>query len=326
MKIKFIPIDYDYFDYQGRNYARIIGRNEKSKKVCLIDSIDAYFWAILKKGINNKKIEKVCEKINEIKIKGKTRDSKVLKTEVYDKKFLGKNVKAIKIFVSNYKDAHDIADKIDFKEIDKRREYDLGYVTRYIIEKKLKPLNWYEIEGDNANGEILGVENLDVDLCLKVNKIKETDGQFKPRILAYDIETDEFEIGKGQILMVSLVGDNFKKVITWKKDSKKSYIEKVKDEEELLEKFVYYVKKYDPDILTGYFSDGFDLPYLRARAEKNNMKLNLGVDNSQPTFTRGRLLSGKIKGIVSCRFIKIYKSDLFPIFAIRNFRLKRCGF
>ena len=54
MKTDFIPIDYDYFDFEGRNYAKIIGRNSKGKKICIIDSCPVYFWAILKKGISKK--------------------------------------------------------------------------------------------------------------------------------------------------------------------------------------------------------------------------------------------------------------------------------
>src|SRR3989344_2697965 len=126
MKLKFIPIDYDYFDWQGRNYAKIIGRDDKGKRVCIIDTCDIYFWAILKPGVSEKKIKEIQKKIERINVEKSSRESAVLKTELYDKKFLGKSVKAIKIFIPNYKDAHAIADKISFKEIDKRREYDLS--------------------------------------------------------------------------------------------------------------------------------------------------------------------------------------------------------
>ncbi len=318
-EINFIPIDYDYFDFQGKNYAKIVGRSDDGKRVCIIDNCDIYFWAVLKDKISNKRIEEICKKINKIQIEKSGRESGVIKTEVCDKKFLGKDVRAIKIFISNYKDAHAIADKIGFKEINKRREYDLGFISKYILERRIKPLKWYEIKGEVLNNsfEFGGIDNnLDVDLCLKVESIEEVDEKdgrvFKPRILAYDIETDEFEIGKGQVLMISLVGENYKKVLTWGRKSKKSFVESFKDEEEMLEKFVKYVKEYEPDILTGYFSDGFDLPYLRARAEKNKIKLGLGIDGSQPSFSRGRLLTGKIKGIVHIdlfRFIKVAYSQ-----------------
>ena len=311
MQINFIPIDYGYFDWQGRNYAKIIGRTDKGKQVCIIDSCDIYFWAILKPKISEKRIKQIQEKIQKIKIKLPSRTSKVLKTELHNKNFLGKPVKAIKIFITNYKDAHAIADKIPRKYIAKRREKDLKYITKYILEKKLKPLQWYKIKGELLdNEEFGGINNIDVDICLKVNKISETTQKnFLPKILAYDIEADELEIGKGEISMISLVGKNFKKVLTWKKSpTKLDYVECFEDEEEMIEKFVEYVKKYQPDILTGYFSDGFDLPYLKARAEKLKIKLPLGVDNSQPRFSRGRFLTGKISGIVHIDLLRFIRT------------------
>jgi DNA polymerase, archaea type len=313
-EINFIPIDYDYFDYKGKTYAKIFGKTDKQKKVCIIDSCDIYFWAILKKNANESRIKKIQEKIGRIKIEKSGRISKVLKTEIHNKKFLGNPVRAIKIFISNYKDAHSIADKIDFKEIIKRREYDLGFVTKYIIERKLNPLIWHKIKGEELNNspEFGGIDNsLGLDLVLKVESITRSDKQplFNPRILAYDIETDEFEIGKGKILMISLVGEDFQKVLTWKgSKTKKSYVENFKDEESMIEAFIKHIKDYNPDILTGYFSDGFDLPYLRARAEKNKIKLNLGIDNSQPIFSRSNLLTGKIKGIVHIDLLRFIRT------------------
>ena len=55
MKTDFIPIDYSYFDFHGRNYAMIIGRDDKGKRVCVIDSCPVYFWAILKDNLSEKK-------------------------------------------------------------------------------------------------------------------------------------------------------------------------------------------------------------------------------------------------------------------------------
>ena len=314
MQIDFIPIDYDYFDYQGKNYAKVVGRTDEGKKVCLIDTFDPFFWAIFKPKTSDKKIKQIQQKIDRIKVKSASRISRVTNTEIHDKNFLGKPVKAIKIFITNFKDAHAVADEIGFKEIYKRREYDLSYTTKYIIERKLKPLQWHKIEGEALNNslEFGGVDNsLDVDLVLKVDKISESKKQpkFKPKVLAYDIETDELEIGGGQILMISLVGEKMKKVLTWKKEKTKlNYVEHFEDEADMLEAFIKYIKEYDPDILTGYFSDGFDLPYLRARAEKNRIKLSIGVDNSQPRFSRGRMMTGKIKGIVHIDLLRFIRN------------------
>ena len=317
MKTDFIPVDYDYFDFEGRNFVKIIGRNSQGKRACIIDSCDVYFWAILKKRISNKKTKEIAEKIENIKLNVKGRNTKVEKVELHEKNFLGKKVNALKIFATNYKDLHDIASKLDFEEIEKRRGYDLGFTTHYIIEKKIIPMKWYEIEGEilNNSQEFHGIDAiLDVDLCVKLKNFKEIDDKkFNPKVLAYDIETDELEIGKGEILMVSLVGENFKKVITWKKSSTKSKIpvEYVEDEEELLERFTSYVREISPDFLVGYFSDGFDLPYIKARADKLNVKIPLGLDDSQPKFSRGGFagaMTGRIKGIVHIDILKFIRT------------------
>lgn len=314
MKTTFIPIDYDYFDFEGRNYAKIIGRDDKGKRLCIIDSCDVYFWAILKEKLSENEIRKLIEKVEKIELDIKGRQTKVEKVELHSKNFLGKPVKALKIFATNYKDLHDVADKLGLPEIEKRRGYDLGYITHYIMEKKLIPLNWYEIEGGILNNslEFGGIDSsLNVDYCIKLKSFKETgkkNAGFMPKVLAFDIETEEFQIGKGEILMISLVSDKFKKVIASKKiiakGKKLDFVEYVKDETEILEKFVEYVKKISPDYLVGYFSDGFDMPYIKARAEKYNMKLPLGLDGSQPSFHRGAILTCRINGIVHVDLLK----------------------
>ena len=76
MKIEFIPVDYDYFDFEGRNYAKIIGRDKAGKRICIIDSCDVYFWAILKEKLKEKEIEKLKEKIEKDKAGCKRKEDK----------------------------------------------------------------------------------------------------------------------------------------------------------------------------------------------------------------------------------------------------------
>lgn len=319
MKTSFIPIDYDYFDFNGRNYAKITGRDRKGKRICIIDSCDVYFWAILKNNLGQKKIQKLIKKIQTIKLNLKGRNTKVEKVEPHNKNFLGQEVKALKIFATNYKDLHDVADMLGMPEIKKRRGYDINFITHYIIEKSLIPMQWYEIKGEMLHGsnEFGGIDKtLEVDFCIKLESCKPAKDtkSFSPKVLAYDIETDELEIGKGEILMISLVSNqkDFKKVITWKqllKEQKKpAYVEYVKDEAELIKKFIDYIKKISPDFLVGYFSDGFDLPYIKARAQKHNIKLNLGLDRSQPKFSRGTTATGRINGIVHVDLLKFIRT------------------
>ncbi|MFH1325448.1 MAG: DNA-directed DNA polymerase, partial [archaeon] len=234
---------------------------------------------------------------------------------VHEKNFLGKKVRALKIFATNYKDLHDIADRLDLPGIERRRGYDLGFVTHYIIEKKILPLQWYEIEGEMLNNskDFGGIDNsVDVDFCVRLEKARKIDDKnFTPKVMAYDIEADDFKIGEGEVLMISIVSENVKKVLTWKSPivaRKLDYVEYVRDEKEMIERFVEITREISPDFLVGYFSDGFDLPYLKARADKHKIKLALGLDNSNPKFHRGIFPSGKINGIVHVDLLKFIQT------------------
>ncbi|MFA5174225.1 MAG: DNA-directed DNA polymerase [Candidatus Pacearchaeota archaeon] len=287
MKFTFIPINFESFELNNQTYIQVYGRNEKGKRLCILKQFNDWCYII-------KDIEKAKKKLDTIKIQEES------------KNFLGKPVKALKVYTSSSKQTKEIAEKFEVYE------NDINIITKFLIENKLTPLTLWEIEGELASNN--ECSNLEVDFVIKAEKItqSQSDIQFHPKFLAYDIETNEFEIGKGEILMISLVGNNFKKVLTWKKQSKKSFVEYFKDEAEMLEAFVKYIKEYSPDFLVGYFSDGFDLPYLRARAEHNKVKLSLGLDNSAPIFSRGRVLSGKIKGITHVdlfRFIQVAYSQ-----------------
>ena len=83
MKFEFAPIDYDYFDFNGRNYVRLIGRNGKGEKVCVVDSYEPNFWIVLKREAGT---EKIAKKIENIEVKKASRVTKVLRTEILDKK------------------------------------------------------------------------------------------------------------------------------------------------------------------------------------------------------------------------------------------------
>ena len=301
MTTTFTPLDYDYFDFEGKNYIQIIGKTNSGKKICIIDDYEPNFWVILKKDADAKK---VIKQISKIKIEKSSRTTQITKTTIQKKKYLGEDVTAIQIFVDNHKDLQDIASEIgDNKAIYARREYDINIVTKYIKEKNIEPLKRYDIEGSIITlDEFAGIaQGLEVEQVIYAKKmtLSKNQEQYSPTVLAYDIETTTREIGKGKILMIALYGKNYKKVLTWKKVRKpQGYVELFESEKDMLEAFAKEVNEQNPDILTGYFSDGFDLPYLKTAAQKNKAVLDIGLDRKGPQFTRGRIPTGKITGIL----------------------------
>jgi DNA polymerase I/DNA polymerase-2 len=100
--------------------------------------------------------------------------------------------------------------------------------------------------------------------------------------------------------MISLYGEELKKVITYKKRKFPNDVEVVKDENELLRRFVESFKKYDPDIVLGYNSDLYDFDVIRERATKLKVKLdNLSVDGSGVALSkRARVSAARLNGRV----------------------------
>ena len=134
-----------------------------------------------------KKSKKIADEISKLKVEKAGRITTVLKTEILDKKFLGKSVKAIRVYVTNHKDAQNIASEIkDMKGIEARREYDIPLISKYIMEKKVDPLRWHEVSGSNLGDNDFGglIDSLDLKICILADKIslKKDAPVFKPKI------------------------------------------------------------------------------------------------------------------------------------------------
>jgi len=108
--------------------------------------------------------------------------------------------------------------------------------------------------------------------------------------------------------MLSFYSDNFKKVFVWKRfKTDADYIEFVDSEADLIEKFKETIEHFKPDILTGYFSDGFDLPYVKTRADKYKIKLDIGLDYTELKVKSGRETAAAINGITHLDIFKFIK-------------------
>ncbi len=316
MKLTFFLTDIDYFDIGDKDYIRLWGRSD-DKIVCLVDNCEKYYYQFFK-SLSKEQIKKYIEKIKSISFQHAKRIVKVKDAVVVEKNFLGKKVNVVKVYAENHKDIvplKDIIKKFPESIEHEHKEDDVNFVSRYIIEKDIKPLCWYDAEIEEEN-EIRGKElGIDADIVGFVKRIglNEKRYEYKPKILAFDIEATEFEVGKGEIIMLSIVGDSIRKVITTRKfNTKEKSIEFVKNKAELIKRFVELVKKEKPDYLVGYFSDGFDMPYLKERAKANKIKLSLGLDGSEVAFQKGKITSAKISGICHIDLFRFVENFVAP--------------
>src|SRR3989344_3983732 len=283
-KIEFYPLDFDY-DTEGN--VLIYGKTTGNERMVVKDdSVKPYFYVL-----NG---DEKAKEIENIRIKDENKIYKVIKTELVKKKFYDKEIKAIKVYVSNQRDIKYIRERIKGSEA---IETDIRFIKRYLTEKEIDPLVLSEVDG-----EIL--EDSDEGILIQ-GEVKQKDSEFlkNPRILAFDIEVYGDFSGhqkhkQDPIVMIAFKGEEFSKVITWK-DTKSKNAEVVKNEEELIERFIEVIKDYKPDYITGYFTDGFDFPYIKLRADEYGIKLDLGIDGSPVMIKKERsgFSSVKIKGI-----------------------------
>jgi len=60
-EINFLPLDYDYFDLNGKNCIKIIGKDDKGRRICLLDNFESFFWVIFKEGTKEKRMNEIKE-------------------------------------------------------------------------------------------------------------------------------------------------------------------------------------------------------------------------------------------------------------------------
>ncbi len=322
-KIRFYPLDVMYKVIDGKPVIHLFGRTADNKQICVLyDSFEPYFYVLPKKGAD------IIDEVNNLNVLKNGQTYSVTKTETVKKRYLGKEVDAIKVYVKLPRDVPVLREELkNNKNIESVNENDILFVKRFMIDNGIIPLTLYEAEGEFIT------QRLKVP-AFKANKIEQfsTETYLKPRILSVDIETYtpqymEIEPEKNPILMISFHAEDFQKVFVWKRfKSDLDYIEFVDSEVELIEKFRETIEAYKPDILTGYFSDGFDLPYIKVRADKYRIKLDLGLDFSEMMVEKRKDTTVQITGITHLDIFKFIRKIISGTLETETYNLNAVAF
>ena len=303
-KIQFFPMDATYKVVDGKAVINMYGKIADGRQVCILDSnFEPYFYVIPRDAVN------ISEKLDKIRIENDNDPAFVTKTETIIKKFLGMEAFAIKVYTNLPSSVPVISEVVKGWDIVREiHEYDILFTRRYFIDKGITPLVLHEATGDF-------IEHKSKVPVFIAETIVQISGETlsNPKVLAFDIETyshfdSVIDAEKNPIIMLAFYGDNFKKVFVWKKfRTDFEDVEFVENEAHLLEKFKQTINEFKPDILTGYYSDGFDLPYIKTRAEKNKIKLDIGFDYSEPRTRTGKEITVSINGITHLDIFKFIK-------------------
>ncbi|MBU2476484.1 DNA-directed DNA polymerase [Candidatus Micrarchaeota archaeon] len=277
MKTKGILLDIDSIQENEKSVVRLYVKTGKKIEIFKDTEFQPYFFA----EVSDKK--KAEQEIMEKEFIGKESKAKAVKIEE------GKE-NSLKIYFNSTTDLVTARETIkEIPSVKEKREYDLIFTSRYLIDKGLEPLNGIELETEEnriISAKKTEIEKLDLN-CF-----------------AFDFETfsgDKLsDPKKDPILMCAITYEEKNKkikteIITEKKGSN---VVLVKDEKGIIEKLKNKIKESETDVLITYNGDSFDLPYAKERARKFGIRFDIGTDKSEPLIRRKGLYNAtKIKGI-----------------------------
>lgn len=242
-------IDPTYEVIEDKAYVYLYGRLENGQSFLTINEFKPYFY------IKEEDLE-VAEKLNKNLVSEKT-------------SFTDKHGKKVtKILFNIPAEVPKFRKKLEDHDVE-TYEADIKFPYRFMMDLDLK--GSIDIEGDYETGD-------KVDRVYKNPELQPTEWKPKLKLLSMDIETNT---DTTEIYCISIVTEEFKKVLIISDKKLKNHAENVKDEEELLEKFISVIQDYDPDIITGWNLIDFDLAIIQERCKKLKVPFVLGRDNSK---------------------------------------------
>lgn len=153
---------------------------------------------------------------------------------------------------------------------------DIPFALRFIYDMNLS--SCVRVKGDEVEGPY------NTEIVVKAESFEQID-PFNPSLslLSFDIENS---IKDGRIFTICCATRENGEL------QEKSF---VGSEKEMIDGFVEYVREKDPDVITGYNIDGYDIPILRERASMCNMR-ELYLSRNDVPLREGGARSWRIYG------------------------------
>jgi len=316
MKVQLQVLDCDYKMLRGKPLIRIYGKTETGEPICVFyDDFLPYMYAQVP---DEKKEEFKKEIIGKF---GAT----VEEVERYLAVGYADKIRLLKIT------GKDPAIVPEIRELALRYgtpyEADILFRYRFMVDLGIKGMCWIEAEGDLERTDTVSCKTIHADTIKPIESQK----NMPLKKMAIDIETilegDRVpEAGKDPIIMISMA---FKpswhgrdKVIVLAKLHKTENKDVIStpNEMEMLKKFSEIVDDYDPDIITGYNINAFDLPFITERMRTYGLLPQLGrsektvlikkMQNSMIVNITGRVVADTFEVIKRDPWMKFKRYDL----------------
>ncbi|HDD46562.1 MAG TPA: hypothetical protein ENG42_03730 [Candidatus Aenigmarchaeota archaeon] len=302
-------LDVDYIMPNEKPVVRVFGKDKNGKVVCcFFEKLMPYFYVLGNNVENVVRGERNVARIEKVK--------RYLATE-----YRKDSIEVYKITLHNPAKTPELRDKLRNLGYEVF-EADIPFKYRFMIDYDIRGMCWIDVE--NGNG--IDTNTVYADKIVRANKIRsvDLDANAPLKYLAFDIECVSTKPGavpnakRDGIIMISIVfSEPFKgkkeMVLSTRYDASVEYFQ---SEEEMLREFVNILIEYDPDIITGYNVNNFDLPYVLERLRQNNIPALFG--RCRDKYVVARKIANRYKINITGRIVV----DSYELIK-KDFSLKR---
>lgn len=243
------------------------GIDLSGSRVLLIErNFTTYFYAVVKEGCDPSKT--AAEIMNAY-------PTSIVKAEVEERKFFGKPVQAIKICCKVATETVKLAKALrGFEGVKECFEDDIRVAMRYLIDNDVAPCSWYEVEAEEEEKK----SGMRVDMVYIAKSIpKPLSRVDKPLLktvsfsmISYSREGSP-KPDRNPVVIISTVASDGKEKQFKAGDDKNDKI--------ILQEFIDYICKFDPDIIVSFGANAQDWDYLIKRS--HILQRTFDVDRSK---------------------------------------------
>ena len=244
---------------------RLFLKTPQGKSIGAFAPFEPYFYLI-----PNGELEQAKKQAEAAKALNFNETVQAKRVEAIERTVFGEKRQLLKVIAHN--PSHVPALREECKAFGTTYEHAIPFARRFVIDSGLVPGALAEFELGPGN-EVKSFKQLPTDEAMAQMP--------SVRTLVFDIETHNpggvSLPEKDPILMVSYSADDGEGVITYAKSAVgKKFVKLVKGEKEMLEAFAALLREKRIDLLCGYNSDEFDVPYMLERAAKLRADFRLG--------------------------------------------------
>ncbi len=320
VKMRMQILDADYVIVDDRPVVRLFGRDEHNKTACtFIKNYFPYFYVLPKPG-----------RIEDVKGFFDSKKQDVTSTEIVNKRyprgFSRQAVEMVKVFLRNPARVPEVRDAIkNHPAVQEIFEADILFKYRFMADYKIGGMCWVDVQGPEINTTTVKTEK-----TINATKILScSPSENLPlRYLAVDIETVSKSGGlpnpeEDEIIIVSLAFNadyrGQRTVVLTTRGINNGNTTRCLDEADMLGRFASIVDDFDPDIITGFNINNFDMPFILKRMEIFKLPRTIGRCTDKPAYTK-EIMKNRVRSTVPGRIV----ADSYQLVK-KNFSFKRYG-